>query len=224
MYKHLYLFAMLLLGAVTVSAQQEVYFNDTNIDRKDIQVERMVQGVSLNINLLPIIEQYYILDAYYFRDDRIAPTLVFHSFAGMQNMFTKNYSQTTNNIAFYDLNVTFGTEFRWYFSHRARYMGNRKITNNTGWFAGIPVKYAIVALNQPRDRIRQWLPESFSSNLSIEAKIGFRYAFSSCWLLETVASYTPIWLIINRYGCSFYPASYLTDMFSFELKAAYVFD
>ena len=236
MYKRLCLFAMLLLGAATVSAQQEIYFNDTNLDKKEIKVNKTVQGVQFSTDFIPMLgnmERNFKINAHYFHEDRIASTLTLHNFVGVQNNIAQDRfiynehggfgSSDYPMNTYYNLNLQFGTELRWYFSHYHRHFRNKKMLNNTGWFLAIPLTYTAQVLNQPNGYIKHWISDQFYSDLNIAIKIGYRYAFNKHWMIEGAFCYSPVSLDINWYGCGFSLHTHPIDMFRLELKAVYVF-
>ena len=119
---------------------------------------------------------------------------------------------------YYNLSVFIGTELRWYFDFRQRYIKNRQTVNNSGWFASIPFTFYTVLYTQSET-------ESRTAHFELAAKIGYRYAFNEHWHIEASLSYIPARIgFYNTIGCSFETSNNLKDMFRLELKAAYVFD
>lgn len=216
-----------------ISAQQEVYFNDTNLDRKDIQVEKTIQGVTVESEFISMTRlnsmRSFPLNACYFREDRIAPLISMYTYAGLQNQFNRTksihidedgYEVVSEHFSqhYYNLSVFIGTELRWYFDFRQRYIKNRQTVNNSGWFASIPFTFYTVLYTQSET-------ESRTAHFELAAKIGYRYAFNEHWHIEASLSYIPARIgFYNTIGCSFETSNNLKDMFRLELKAAYVFD
>lgn len=225
-----------------VSSQGVVYFNDTEIDKEDICISRTLQGVSVStelVNMLPVhAAGNYPLGVSYFREDRIAPTLSMYTSGGLQNMFERTravyvkegnvYEVHTDTRAktYYNLGLQVGTELRWYFSYRHRYMDNRRLDNHTGWFLSVPFVFTVNLLHQPDGvRIQQWQPESFMSNLSLTAGVGYRYSVGRHWLLEAALAYKPFTAYFNGGNNTPYVvfSGEINEMFDFAIKTAYVF-
>ena len=239
MYKRLCLFAMLLLGAATVSAQQEIYFNDTNIAKKDIQIDKTLNGISLRtdvVNMIGDMHRQFNINFDYFHEDRIAPTMTMYSFAGVQNeLYQDRYiydgpgglwaGKSFPMHTYYNLHVHAGTEWRWYFNYRQRYIRNQRTTAHTGWFVAVPLTASLDLLSHPRYPDEHWLPDQLHGRVDIAAKIGYRHAFSEHWFIEVAFAYIPAWLDFwGSYGFGFDTTDELKEMFRLELKVAYVFD
>lgn len=231
-------FAIFFLQA-GLFAQQEIYFNNTNLDRKDIQVERMVQGVTVSSDLSKIMANNYLLNVRYFREDRIAPLFTIHSFVGLQNTVERTniqyqevspgyYVQVNDHRyhAYYSLQWELGGELRWHFNHRARYKRNLRVFHNAGWFLGIPIRLSSTLLHQPDGvHTRQWFIDTFSCNLSPALKVGFRQPFGKHCFFESALACQPL-SVFFTVGSAPYIAmnDNLPSILSLELKVAYVFD
>ncbi len=236
MYKRLCLFAMLLLGAATVSAQQEIYFNDTNVNTKDIQIEKSIQGVSIGTEGVDMLTREYNklsfpVYVHYFREDRIAPTLSMHTFAGLKNGFDHTrvfYIDGEANVGpahtYYNLSAHVGTELRWHVGLRTRYLKNKLTCHNDGWFLAVPIELQTPLLHQPDGFwAQQWRPDMFTLQANVGIKAGYTHSFNAHWLMEVSAQYTPFGFYFDRYGADFSFHDRLRDMFRLELKAVYVF-
>lgn len=207
-------------------------------------IRKSTQGVYLGTDFVDMFgkaERAFVLDARYFREDRIAPAMTLHSFAGVQNRFLQSrygydaagygtgletgygfVNEDSPMRAYYDLNLQIGTEFRWYFGQR--FMKSRKVTVNGGWFLGVPLTFSVDLLHQPRLFIWQWMPESFRGELSLAAKAGYRYAFNEYWFAEASLSYVPAAAeFYGGRGSDIRFHEWAKDMFKLELKAAYTF-
>lgn len=228
--------ALLFLGALGVSAQQEVFFNDT--DNTDIKVSKSIQGLSLGTNVVKMfgdMDRDFMIDLRYFHEDRIAPTMTMYSFVGLQNDILQDRSVYVGGMGsftsnpqdpmktYYNLNMQLGTEWRWYFGYRSRYKRQQRTTNNIGWFLGVPLTFTTYLLHQPNGYYKRWGVEAFSFDLSLALKLGYRYTFGKHWLAEGALSYVPGSFGVDRSGSSFYMNGGWREMFRLDLKAAYTF-
>ena len=239
--------ALFLLAVSGTSAQEGVTLSDTRMDRKEIKVEKALQGVYLSTELLQCISGSVSLNMGYFREDRLAPTFTLRTLAGLchyvdwmsigGNLFGQehiNYKETPKK-PYYGLNLAVETAPRWYFSHRPRCRNGQRTMLNSGWFIGVPIQVASSILSQPIFSSDKWLPEHVDLGVTLWVQAGFRYAFTPHFLLEGSASYTPFFAFLPLHTSAKwgyggyvvlhkrYDGSDAVEHLEVELKAAYVF-
>ena len=75
--------ALFLLAVSGASAWEETNPNAVRVDRKEIKVEKALQGVYLKTELLQCFSNSVSLNMGYFREDRLAPTFTLRTLAGL---------------------------------------------------------------------------------------------------------------------------------------------
>lgn len=243
------LFAFFFLSS-NIFAQKEINFNDTNVERKEIEVNKTLQGVLLNTEFLGwTVNQYWkttYLDMAYFREDRIAPTMTLHTTAGLHHYIYWLYKEKDEygndyvsslgkpKRPYYNVMFQAETAPRWYFVYRHRYVRNRRTDLNSGWFVAVPLQLNVPLLGQPVFSSERWLPRFFSFELYLWTQIGFRYAFTPRFFIESSFSYTPVYAYIPFYRNAYFnmwegyvkrheKGDDFYEHFKLELKAAYTF-
>lgn len=240
--------ALFLLAVSGASAWEETNPNASCMDRKkDVKVEKALQGVYLKTELLQCFSNSVSLNMGYFREDRLAPTFTLRTLAGLchyvywvhrgVDQFGQEYIDYEENPkkSYYGLNLAVETSPRWYFSHRPRYRNGQRTMLNSGWFIGVPIQVASSILGQPVSSSDEWLPEHVALGVTLWVQAGFRYAFTPHFLLEGSASYTPFYAHLPLHTSSKwgyggyvvlhkrYDGSDAVEHLEVELKAAYVF-
>lgn len=238
---------ILLIFNLFCSAQEEVFFNNITVDKKEIKVTKTVSGIGFNtdiIRFLPGRYMGYLLGSVethfdYFHENRMADTWTLNKSIGLNNAFYNcyEYSNNLNNgYGFsqvgetyrYEMSLDIKLEPRWYFDQRLRYRHNKNTRNNTGWFLSVPLTLSAKLLSQPAlGYSNQWVPEKLSLDVITPLTIGYRYAFHKNFFIEADAGYVPFRVWITN-GSSYLKSAgkiglFSADSFNSELKIAYVF-
>src|SRR5659263_282413 len=205
--------ALLFSSYLSVSAQKEIYFYNTNL--KDIKVASM-RGLEISMGYDPFafFRSSYLnnnsfnipLTMSYFSEKRIAPSWTLTSRIGLTHNFIKQaeyvnypdsviindstyhyFNQKIDGYQFgYLLTLNLEIEPRWYFNFKNRFQkGHAKL--NSGWFVSLPVSINTLLINTYK-----W-PESENSfynnfknygNLNVSLLVGYRQAITKNWFLE----------------------------------------
>ena len=81
--RKIFVAAFFLLAVSGASAWEEANPNAVRVDRKEIKVEKALQGVYLKTELLQCFSNSVSLNMGYFREDRLAPTFTLRTLAGL---------------------------------------------------------------------------------------------------------------------------------------------
>ena len=187
-------------------AQEEITFNNLNVQSNEIQATKTVSGFSFGINPNAIIGQNYFgyltgsLETHlrYFHENRLGGTFTLNKAIGLVNsnarttelIIKDDYSAYSGKTVYnYKLGIEVLLEPRWYCDARARYRHNKSILNNTGWFVSIPFTMNMTLLNEPLlGHNNSWTPEPYVLYASLPLGIGYRKAFSDHWMVEGTIS------------------------------------
>lgn len=227
-------------------AQEEIFFNDINVDKKEIIVARTISGLEFDADYIRVLPGQYIgyvagsaeTHFSYFHESRIANTWTFYKSIGLGNAFyhiriydgnpSGEYGSDPGSKVFrYEMSLDLKLEPRWYFDHRLRYRHNKSTRNNSGWFLSLPLTISTNLLRQPVDGINtQWFPEQLSISIIAPPTIGYRNSFAENWFIEASLGYIPYWTwwqkdftVISAKQIGVFSA----DSFNSELKIAYTF-
>jgi len=244
--KQLIVFALFLSIMPICMAQEEVFFNDINVDKKEIKVARTISGLGFDADFIRVLPGQYIgyiagsVETHfsYFHESRIANTWTFYKSIGLGNAFyhiriydgnpSGGYGSDPGSKVFrYEMSLDLKLEPRWYFDHRLRYRHNKSTRNNSGWFLSLPLTISTNLLRQPVDGINtQWFPEQLSISIIAPPTIGYRNSFAENWFIEASLGYIPYWTwwqkdftVISAKQIGVFSA----DSFNSELKIAYTF-
>ncbi|MHB9140808.1 MAG: hypothetical protein ACYC25_02915, partial [Paludibacter sp.] len=209
--KQLAILFLFLSAMPLCKAQEEIIFNDINVDKKDIKVEKIMSGIEFNsdiIRLFPGLYMGYLSGSVethlsYFHENRISNTLTLNKSIGFGNTFYNNIEYISNGTPYgviakngvyqYVLSLDIKMEPRWYFDQRLRYKHNKSTLNNSGWFLSVPLTLSTNLLNQPFGlNYPQWVPEHFIINIIAPPTIGFRNSISKKCFWEISAGYIPL--------------------------------
>jgi len=237
----------LLISILPVcKAQEEVIFNNLDVDKKEIKVAKVIQGFEFSNDFIRILPGQY--DGFvfgsvethlgYFHENRIANSWTLNKSIGLGNSFYRIYEYHSDGTPWggairgdkvyqYRLSLDLKIEPRWYFDQRLRYQHNKNTSNNSGWFLSMPLTLSTNLLRQPvGDFNTQW-SQKLIINIVAPLTIGYRNSFAKNWFMEVNAGYIPIraWY----YNGSFIMKSaskigvFSADSFNSELKIAYTF-
>ncbi|MFA5046330.1 MAG: hypothetical protein WC542_10420, partial [Paludibacter sp.] len=165
--------ALLFSSYLSISAQKEIFFYNTNPE--DIKVASM-RGVEISSGYNPFafFRSSYLnnnsfnipLTMSYFREKRIAPSWTLTSRIGLTHNFIKQaeyvnypdsfilndstyhyFTQKIDGYQFvYQLSLNLEIEPRWYLNFKNRFQkGHAKL--NSGWFFSLPVSYNTLLIN-----------------------------------------------------------------------------
>lgn len=245
-------FLILILSVFTqiCVAQEEIFFNDINIDKKDIKVNKKLHGFEFGLDVLRIFpSQYYarnfgsiVSSVNYFHENRIAQTMTLNKSIGFENSFynqkLRNNNQTGNGYSSsaysseskfrYNMSIYAIVEPRWYFGHIRRYIEDKSIENNSGWFLSLPIVLSSNIVQYHEIKQSSLYKVNFNFTVAIGPNIGYRSSLSENWFFEASLGYTPINFRYNDtdiYGLlrSRLPSEILTlDSYRSELKIAYL--
>jgi len=226
------------------NAQEEVFFNNTNINKKDIKIEENISGIDFNTDLVRILPGQYMglaagsieTQINYFHENRIADTWSLYKSIGLSNSFYNSfirigsdpygYEQTETKYL-YGMALELKIEPRWYFNYKSRYMGNMNTRNNSAWFLSLPLSISTNIMNQTPNGGYQWITDNFNMSIISPLTIGFRNAFSKSCFIEASIGYIPL-------RAWFYNGNFLVksadkigllsaDSFNSEIKFGYTF-
>jgi len=247
-----FLIIILTVFAHICVAQEEVFFNDINIDKKDIKVSKKLHGFEFGIDAIRILPSFYsarnfgsiVSNINYFHENRIAQTLSLHKSIGFENSFYNQrlinandqsggeYSSTTgysNDSKFrYNMSINAIVEPRWYFGHVRRYVEDKSTENNSGWYLSLPIALQSNIVQCRELEQDNLFKENYNFIVAIGPNIGYRKSLSGNWFLEASFGYTPINYRFNDtdfYG--FRRIRLASDMlnidsYSTKLKIAYI--
>lgn len=240
-------FLLSLAFTLICNAQDEIIFNNQNIDKKEIKVSRTIHGIEFNtdfIRTLPGQYMGYIFGSVetqlnYFHENRIANTWTLFKSIGLGNAFynkkiyningTNGYGSNIITERYdYELSINLKMEPRWYFDQWLRYKHNKSVENNTGWYISLPLTLTTNILTQALNGDNnQWITQKLIIGLIAPPTLGYRNAFAKKWFLEANVGYIPTRLWFQ--GGSFQMKSaakiglFSADSFNSELKIAYTF-
>lgn len=243
--KKLSIFTLFISIVPLCIAQEEIIFNDINIDKNNIKVEQKISGIEFDINYLRFLPGQYMgfisgsveTHLNYFHENRLSNTITLYKSIGFGNAFyhvheynsNSNYSEYSigKEVYQYILSLDLKIEPRWYFDQYLRYIHNKSIQKNTGWFLSTPIIITTDLLQQPVSGINsQWIPEYLNMNIITPPTLGYRKSIGKYCFMEISAGYIPFraWY----YNGSFTLKSankigaFSADSFNSELKIAYL--
>lgn len=245
--KYLALAAILLTTNLICKAQEEIIFNDPNIDKSEIKVTKSLQGIEFSTDFIRFLPDGQGRLAFssiktqvnYFHEHQIANTWTLNLSSGLGNIV--NHSNYTSSITTsplkpsnysYLLSLNLKLEPRWYFDQRLRYRHNKSTRYNTGWYLSIPLLVTSNILTQGTG-----LPNTFGIKVITPPTIGYRNSFAKNWFLEANIGIIPATLIFENMpkGLGFEPGLktqlrtlksnniFSAGSYNSELKISYVF-
>lgn len=229
-------FFILLFVTTTLSAQNEVFFND--IKTEDIKVKSLH---GFEFGLVPFVNIYnphsFFLQkeeqmnlsarVVYFNEKRICSNWTINSTIGLNNLFFRRPILTLESNGFYSsssysktstayiLELELGIEPRWYYDHKGQCQDGNTLLNS-GWFLSLPMVSKTLLLKTPGPFIGdRWVPYLYTGSLSVMPSLGYRQSISNHWFIETSFGAGSKYKI---------PHGYFDDFgldFEFKLKAGY---
>jgi len=228
-------------------AQEEVIFNNLDVDKKEIKVAKVMKGFEFSSDFLRIFPGEYSGSEFgsvetrlgYFHENRIAYTCTLNKSIRLGNSFyhTHEYHYEGTGTSYrlisgdkvyrYELSLDLKIEPRWYFDQRLRYQHNKNTRNNSGWFLSMPLTLSNTFLRQPVvGGNPKWL-QKFVPFITVPLTIGYRNSFSKNWFMEVNAGYIPMraWYYNGSFGMNTVSkySIFSGDRFNSELKIAYIF-
>jgi hypothetical protein len=246
MYKTFLIILSLTSQLTLLSAQEEAFFNELNVDKSEIKISKQISGLIVDFDFVRLLPGTYMglkagsveTQISYFHENRIANTWSLFKSVGFGNsVFNRieviddpnhGYQPTTIYRYQYELTLNMRIEPRWYFSYKNRHVHQKKIINNTGWYLSLPLSVKTMLLHEPVNNLRKsWLPDGLNVNITAVPTIGYRNSFENRWLFEVNLGYIPYHIDFN--GKQFFTNSarrigYLSaDSFNSEVKIAFTF-
>lgn len=245
--KQLIVFALFFFIMPICMAQEEVFFNDINVDKKEIKVARTISGLEFDADFIRVLPGQYMgyvagsveTHISYFHENRIANNWTFNKSIGLGNSLFHyliyEYNPSSGGYGYsmgskvyqYELSLNLKLEPRWYFDQRLRYIHNKSTRNNSGWFLSLPLTLSTDLLRQPVAVINaHWVPEQFVVSIMAPPTIGYRNSFAKNFFFEINVGYIPYraWW---QNGLTITSAKQIgvfsADSFNSELKIAYTF-
>lgn len=246
-----FLIIILTVFAHICVAQEEVFFNDINIDKKDVKVSEKLHGFEFGIDAIRILPSFYsarnfgsiVSNINYFHENRIAQTLTLHKSIGFENSFynqrlinandqseseysTSGYSHVSKFR--YNMSINAIVEPRWYFGHIRRYVEDKSTENNSGWYLSLPIALQSNIVQYRELEQDNLFKEKYNFIVAIGPNIGYRKSLSGNWFLEASFGYTPIHYRFNDTNAYGFRRSRLAsdmlniDSYSTKLKIAYI--
>ncbi|MFM2290427.1 MAG: hypothetical protein RIS29_240 [Bacteroidota bacterium] len=238
-----------IIGSISFSqlhAQEEITFNNLNVQSKEIQATKTVSGIEWGVNPFRTLNWGYQgkesgsveTHLHYFHESRLAGTWTLMKSIGLINSYVKitesvlnaDLSSTTESSEFvYRMDAEAKLEPRWYFDARARYRHNKSILNNTGWFLAAPLTMTTPLLYEPFSRgyNQRWTPEKLALYNNIYLGIGYRWACSKHFLIETHVQHLFVQSLLydGHFDAHLFTQSGIlyAPSVAAEIKAAYTF-
>ena len=248
--KQTLLLFLLFASTIICSAQEEVFFNNQNVDKKDIKVNKTIQGLEFGINYLRVLpstgkggNEFGSVETHlnYFHESRISNSWTLNKSVGIANAFYRYQSFDNGSVIsgvyginnskkqyLYNMSLNLELEPRWYFDQRQRYRENKTTLNNSGWFLSLPLMISTNILSQPVEGGNAgWLPNKFALSIMAPPTIGYRKSFTENCFVEISAGYIPLRATFYNGSFTFRSANkvglFSVDSFHSELKIAYTF-
>lgn len=226
-------------------AQEEIIFNDININTSEIEVKKTVKGIAFGIDPVRFLPGSYYNNLWgsiethlgFFHENRISNRWTLNKSIGITNAFYRvekrifdehsygaSYGDTEYN---YEFSLHASLDPRWYFNQVKRYMNNKSTYNNSGWFLSFPLKISSGLFYS--DRL--WHPRGITLNVIMPPTIGYRNAFHRNLFFEACLGYFPGVLRYHTYeGVGFLwdsnssgSGSFSISNFDAGIKIAYTF-
>ncbi|NDP20205.1 MAG: hypothetical protein GZ091_03885 [Paludibacter sp.] len=210
--KKMLISSLLLLSFFSLSAQKEVFF--TTIDKDSVSISSM-QGIF--IGPAAFHSGFGVsFDVGYFNEKRMtnSTSLILGGniylgkyiksilYSGYSN--SNSFSRPIHEYGF-GMGLTAFAEPRWYFTFKNRYEKGRNVKLNTGCFLGLPLELNTNTLFADSTKLKL--------NLFLSPIIGYRFAFSNHFFMETSAGL----------GISLFHLPEIQLNSYFRIKAAYTF-
>jgi hypothetical protein len=247
--KQTVLLFLLFASTIICSAQEEVFFNNQNVNKKDIKVARLIHGFEFGVNYLRVLPtgkggyEFGSVETHlnYFHESRLTNSWTLNKSVGITNAFYRTLNVGSGGIPsgvyesnyfkkqyLYNLSLNLELEPRWYFDQRQRYRENKTTLNNSGWFLSLPLMISTNLLSQPVVGGNSgWLPNMFALSIMAPPTIGYRNSFTENWFVEVSAGYIPLRATFYNGSFVFRSAQkvglFSVDSFHSELKIAYTF-
>lgn len=246
--KQTVLLFLLFASTIICSAQEEVFFNNQNVNKKDIKVARLIHGFEFGVNYLRVLPtgkggyEFGSVETHlnYFHESRISNSWTLNKSVGIANAFYRTRTFVNGNPSnglyggdikiqyLYNMSLNLELEPRWYFDQRQRYRENKTTLNNSGWFLSLPLMISTNLLSQPVVGGNSgWLPNMFALSIMAPPTIGYRNSFTENWFVEVSAGYIPLRATFYNGSFVFRSAQkvglFSVDSFHSELKIAYTF-
>jgi hypothetical protein len=245
--KHVITIFILASLSVAGIAQDEIYFNNLDVDKKEIKVASQIRGIEFGndfATLFPTRYYGYLSGSVethlgIFHENRIGNIFTFNKYLGLNNAMyhikvfdgsaEDNYVSYTDRKTYaYELSAELRLEPRWYFGLRSRYRHNQSVANNAGWFLSLPFTFTGDILYQPvYKNDDRWLADKLWLKLVSPPTLGYRSPLGKRLFLEASAGYIPIrlwyfdgeflWRTASKIG------AFSSDSFNFNIKVAYTF-